>query len=151
VAHGHISLRLVAGDEGSGYLLIPVLDPDASAMEVLNVSRDDHGVTLKGVGCDKHISIPVGAATRSKGCPEVRGAFPDCNAELFPNQRCGQIIESRELSRRVLDHQLPPDFIEHDWANDEERVPPDLLAETVKDTLISRMFLEKLGDRIGVE
>jgi hypothetical protein len=41
--------------------------------------------------------------------------------------------------------------LEHHWAQDEEGVSPDLLAEPVEDALIPWMLLEELGDRIGVE
>ena len=62
-----------------------------------------------------------------------------------------QFLESDELRPGILNHQFPPNFIEHHRAHDEERVPPDLLAEPAEDALIPWMLLEELGDRIGVE
>jgi hypothetical protein len=70
---------------------------------------------------------------------------------LIPNHRFHQVLESCELRHRILNHQLPLDFIEHHRAHDEERVPPNLLAEPAEEALIPWMLLEELGDRIGVE
>jgi hypothetical protein len=65
--------------------------------------------------------------------------------QTIASAKCG------ELRHRILNHQLPPNFVEHHRAQDEERVPSNLSAEPVEDALIPSMLFEKLGNGIGVE